>query len=166
MELHPNNINRENGFFLSRFWKPLILFLKDMKKKVLSKDKEGQISHFPPPVCRGPETAIFSHKLTSPPVMKIDAVALKRVILSHNSIPLLWQKRMLWLWKREFFCQHINPNKFLTLCISTPKMEAACSSEMSGFTYKNAQCCNPDNHKLNNYHCDNLIFVTVPFLSS
>jgi hypothetical protein len=63
MELHPNNMNRGDGFFLNRLWKPLILSLKDRKKTVLSRDKEGQISHFPPPVCRDPKTAIFSHKL-------------------------------------------------------------------------------------------------------
>jgi hypothetical protein len=45
MELHTNNVNREDGFFLSRLWKHIILSLKDGKKKVLSKNKEGQISH-------------------------------------------------------------------------------------------------------------------------
>jgi hypothetical protein len=70
-------------------WKPPILSLKDRKKRDRSMDKEGQISHFPPPVCRGPETAIFSQKSVSPPVMTIDAVALKRVIFSHNSISIL-----------------------------------------------------------------------------
>jgi hypothetical protein len=28
IELHPNNRNREIGFFLSKSWKPLICFLK------------------------------------------------------------------------------------------------------------------------------------------
>jgi hypothetical protein len=31
-ELHPNNMNRENGFCLSKSWKPLICSLKDRRK--------------------------------------------------------------------------------------------------------------------------------------
>jgi hypothetical protein len=32
IELHPNNINREDGFCLSKSWKPLICSLKDRRK--------------------------------------------------------------------------------------------------------------------------------------
>jgi hypothetical protein len=32
IELHPSNINREDGFLLSRSWKPLIHSLKEWKQ--------------------------------------------------------------------------------------------------------------------------------------
>jgi hypothetical protein len=32
IELHPNNMNREDGFCLSKSWKPLIYSLKDHRK--------------------------------------------------------------------------------------------------------------------------------------
>jgi hypothetical protein len=35
IQLHPNNMNREDGFFLSKAWKPLIHALKEQKKCLL-----------------------------------------------------------------------------------------------------------------------------------
>jgi hypothetical protein len=32
IELHPNNMNREDGFCLSKLWKPLICSLKERRK--------------------------------------------------------------------------------------------------------------------------------------
>jgi hypothetical protein len=38
IELHPNNMNREDGFSLSQAWKPLI---RDLKKRRQSLTKES-----------------------------------------------------------------------------------------------------------------------------
>jgi hypothetical protein len=37
-ETNPNNMNRENGFSLSRSWNPLISSLEE-RKKIISKDQ-------------------------------------------------------------------------------------------------------------------------------
>jgi hypothetical protein len=34
MELHPISMNREDGFFLSRAWKPLICDLKEQRQSL------------------------------------------------------------------------------------------------------------------------------------
>jgi hypothetical protein len=40
IELHPNNINREDGFSLSRLWKPLILDQKQALDKNMTPSGE------------------------------------------------------------------------------------------------------------------------------
>lgn len=68
---HPNNVNMEVGFSLSRLWKPVIPSAKERKKKAFSKHKlvtyslndatlprllkKGPTSHFPLPNHREPE---------------------------------------------------------------------------------------------------------------
>jgi hypothetical protein len=39
IELHSDNMNREEGFFLSKLWKPLLQTLKERKKTPFSKGK-------------------------------------------------------------------------------------------------------------------------------
>jgi hypothetical protein len=39
IELHPNNINREDGFSLSKSWKPLIRDLREQQKETGSKQE-------------------------------------------------------------------------------------------------------------------------------
>jgi hypothetical protein len=39
IEPHPNNINREDWFFLNMSWKPFIHTLKEQKTEILSKNK-------------------------------------------------------------------------------------------------------------------------------
>jgi hypothetical protein len=48
IKLHPNNLNREDGFSLSRTWKPLIDGLKKCKQ-ALSMAKPFSLSLSPPP---------------------------------------------------------------------------------------------------------------------
>jgi hypothetical protein len=43
-ELHPNNVNKKVGFFLSTSWKPVIHVLTE-QKQVLAKDMECASSH-------------------------------------------------------------------------------------------------------------------------
>jgi hypothetical protein len=38
IELHPNNINKEDGFCLSKAWKPLIFFLKNCRNSLSQVD--------------------------------------------------------------------------------------------------------------------------------
>jgi hypothetical protein len=39
IELHPDNMNREEGFSLSKLWKLLFQILKEWKKVPVSKEK-------------------------------------------------------------------------------------------------------------------------------
>jgi hypothetical protein len=57
IELHPNNINREDGFSLSRSWKPLICDLREQK--------QAMSMNMMPPV--GPEKGLFLLLLNSLP---------------------------------------------------------------------------------------------------
>jgi len=43
-ELHHDNMNRKEGFLLSKSWKPLVQTLKEQKKD-LSKEKSCKICH-------------------------------------------------------------------------------------------------------------------------
>jgi hypothetical protein len=39
IQLHPDNVNREEGFSLSKSWKPLLQTLKEQMKSPVSKEK-------------------------------------------------------------------------------------------------------------------------------
>jgi len=70
IELHPDNINGEKGFSLSKTWKPLLQTLKGWKKAPITKEEWFTLSSDPPAQCTcetEPATAFFRASLHHPP---------------------------------------------------------------------------------------------------
>jgi hypothetical protein len=73
IELHPNNMNREDGFCLGKSWKPLIRSLRDRRK--------------PPEHCGHVDELNSSSRLTPPRYLRSAANRLTMVFLPPTCLP-------------------------------------------------------------------------------
>jgi hypothetical protein len=66
IEMHPNNINRDGGFNLSKSWKPLLQKLKK-KKRPLNTTQSSHTPYIPPPHPPTAPNRLLAFPLARPP---------------------------------------------------------------------------------------------------